>query len=246
MSIESEQDLRGLKAIGRIVAQVLSTMRKAVRPGITTTELDAIAADKFIRHGALSSPKAVYGFPGETCISVNDEVVHGVPGERKLNAGDIVKLDVTAQKNGYVADACISVAVEPADAASLRLIKCAEHAFDEAMKTASAGHRINEIGAAVERTVRGEGFSVVRELCGHGVGRTIHEEPLVPNYYHPSANRRLSEGLVITIEPIITAGTDAVHTSSDGWTIRTNDHARSAHFEHTLVITNGSPLVLTA
>jgi len=246
MSIESEQDLAGLKAIGRIVAQVLRAMREAVQPGITTRKLDAIASAELARHGAVSSPKAVYRFPGTTCISVNDEVVHGVPGPRKLRAGDIVKLDVTAQKNGYVADACISVAVGPADEMTGRLIVCAERAFYDSMKAARAGRPINEIGAAVEKTVRGAGFNVVRELCGHGVGRTIHEEPIIPNYYHPLANEKLTDGLVITVEPIITAGADSVHTAADGWTIRTNDCARSAHFEHTIVITKGEPLVITA
>ena len=246
MSIDTEQDLAGLKAIGAIVAAVLKAMKAAVRPGVTTSELDAIAARLFAEHGATSSPKAVYRFPGETCISVNDEVVHGIPGGRVLRVGDVVKLDVTAQKDGYVADACVSVAVGEADDATRRLIACAERAFRKATKVARAGHRLNEIGAAVEQTVRRSGFDVVRELCGHGVGRTIHEAPTVANYYNPSDSARLTAGLVITIEPIITAGKDAVHTAPDGWTVRTNDHARAAHYEHTIVITDGEPIILTA
>ncbi len=246
MSIETEQDLIGLKAIGKIVAEVLRLMRAAVRPGITTAELDAIAAREFQARGAVSSPRAVYAFPGETCISVNDEVVHGIPGGRTLQAGDIVKLDVTAQKDGYVADACISVPVGPVDVVTQRLIACAERAFRKAMRVAREGHRLNEIGAAVEDTVRRAGFSVVRDLCGHGVGRTIHESPTVPNYYDPAARQKLGAGLVITVEPIIAAGRGAVHTSADGWTICTDDGTRAAHFEHTLVITPREPLLITA
>ncbi len=246
MSIESERDLAGLREIGGIVADVLRLMRAAVRPGITTAALDAIAEAGFQRRGAQSSPRAVYRFPGATCISVNDEVVHGIPGSRALLPGDIVKLDVTAQKDGYVADACVSVAVPPASDETRRLIACAERAFRKAMKVARAGKRLNEIGAAVENEVRRSGFSVVRELCGHGVGHTIHEPPTVANYYDPRARQPLTEGLVITVEPIITAGEDSVRTAADGWTVQTLDGARAAHFEHTLVITRGEPLILTA
>jgi methionyl aminopeptidase len=246
MSIESPHDLAGLKEIGGIVARVLQKLRTAVKPGVTTADLDAIADDEFAASGAESSPRVVYKFPGATCISVNDEVVHGVPGSRKLVAGDIVKLDVTAQKNGYVADACISVPVGEVSDESRRLISAAERAFRKAMRVASAGRRVNEIGAAVENEIRRSGFHVVRELCGHGVGRTIHEEPQVPNHFDPRANQVLSEGLVITVEPIIAAGNGHVHQALDGWTVKTDDHARSAHFEHTIVITRNEPVILTA
>lgn len=246
MSIESERDLAGLREIGGIVADVLRLMRAAVCPGVTTAALDAIAEAEFHRRGAQSSPRAVYRFPGATCISVNDEVVHGIPGGRALLPGDLVKLDVTAQKDGYVADACVSVAVPPASDETRRLIACAERAFRKAMKVARAGKKLNEIGAAVENEVRRSGFSVVRELCGHGVGHTIHEPPAVANYYDPLARQPLTAGLVITVEPIITAGHDAVRTAADGWTVQTQDGARSAHFEHTLVITRGEPMILTA
>jgi len=246
MSIESPQDLEGLKLIGAIVARVLAKLRAAVRPGISTAELDAIAESEFQTAGAESSPRAVYKFPGAICISVNDEVVHGVPGARRLAAGDIVKLDVTAQKNGYVADACISLPVGEVSDETQRLIFAAERAFRKALKTARAGRRINEIGAAVENEVRRSGFRVVRELCGHGVGRTIHEAPQVPNHFDPRATQVLTEGLVITVEPIIAAGSGAVHQTGDGWTIRTDDGSRSAHFEHTIVITRNEPVILTA
>ena len=246
MSIDGELDLLALREIGRIVAQTIRAMRAAVRPGVSTLELDQVARREFEKHGAASSPRRVYSFPGETCISVNDEVVHGVPGARALADGDLVKLDVTAEKDGYVADACVSVPVGKETPETRRLIACAERAFRRAAKVARAGHRLNEIGGAVEREVTRSGFRVVRELCGHGVGRSIHEPPTVPNYYDPQLRQPLTNGLVLTIEPIITAGLDAVHTGRDRWTISTDDGARSAHYEHTLVITHGAPILLTA
>jgi methionyl aminopeptidase len=246
MSIETADDLIGLKAIGAIVAQVLRRMRDAVRAGIRTSDLDDIARQELARLGAESSPRLVYQFPGETCISVNDEIVHGIPGQRVLRAGDLIKLDVTAQKDGYVADACVSVAVPPVSNETQRLIRCAERAFRKATKWARAGNRVRDIGAAVEQEVIRSGFRVVRELCGHGVGRTIHEAPEIPNYFDRNAITPLTKGLVITIEPIISAGMGRAFTASDGWTVRTYDQARSAHFEHTIVITENEPILLTA
>ena len=194
MSIESHEDLEGLTRIGHIVAEVLREMREAVRPGITTAELDAIAARELAERGAQSSPALVYGFPGACCISVNDEVVHGVPGNRAIRAGDIVKLDLTAQKDGYVAAAAISVPVPPVDAATARLARCAERAFLQAMRFARTGNKVSAIGASVEREVQRSGFDVVLELCGHGVGGTILDSPQVPNYYDPTDREILTEG----------------------------------------------------
>ena len=246
MSIHSAEELAHLRAIGSIVAGTLHKMAAAVRPGITTAELDEIAKREFERQGAQSSPVAVYNFPGATCISVNSEVVHGIPGGTTLRAGDLVKLDVTAQKDGYVADAAISVTVEPASVTSKRLAACAQSAFQKALGAARAGNRVSAIGRAVEREVKDCGFEVLRQWCGHGVGRSIHEAPTVPNYYDPGDREVLTEGLVITIEPIITAGRDTSYVSDDGWTVITGDGALSAHHEHTIVITKGAPIVLTA
>jgi methionyl aminopeptidase len=246
MSIESPADLAALKHIGQIVGEILQVLRAAVRPGITTGELDALAGEELRKRAAESSPKLVYQFPGEMCISVNDEVVHGVPGSRRLDEGDIVKLDLTAQKNGYVADACISVAVGEVSGRAQKLMASAERAFRQALAVARAGNAVNEIGRAVEQEVRRSGFNVVRALTGHGVGRTIHEKPEVANYYEPRNRSQLTDGLVLTIEPIITAGRDDIYTASDQWTVKTRDRALSAHFEHTLVITNGDPIILTA
>ena len=246
MSIHSAEELAHLRAIGSIVAGTLRKMAAAVHPGITTAELDEIAKREFEKQGAQSSPVAVYNFPGATCISVNSEVVHGIPGGTTLRAGDLVKLDVTAQKDGYVADAAISVTVEPASVTSKRLAACAQSAFHKALGAARAGNRVSAIGRAVEREVKDCGFEVLRQWCGHGVGRSIHEAPTVPNYYDPGDREVLTEGLVITIEPIITAGRDTSYVSDDGWTVITGDGALSAHHEHTIVITKGAPIVLTA
>lgn len=245
MSIESTADWHGLREAARVARLTLDTLAGQVRPGVTTGELDATAARLFAVHGARSAPALVYGFPRTVLISVNDEIVHGIPGARRIRAGDIVKIDVTVEKNGYVADAAQSVVVEPASGTAHRLVACATAAFRAALAVARAGVRVNEIGRAVEREVRRRGFSVVEGLSGHGVGRTIHEEPSVPNRYDPFQSDVLTEGLVLTIEPMISSGSARVVQSADGWTLRTADRSLSAHHEHTLVITRTHPVVLT-
>lgn len=247
MSIESPDDLAGLQAIGRIVALALQAMSRAVQPGISTAELDELAAGELARWGAESSPALVYGFPGASCISLNSEVVHGVPKpECRVSAGDLVKLDLTAQKDGYVADAAVTVAVPPAGLTARRLAECAQSAFHRGRAAARAGNKVSAIGRAVEKETRDCGFEVLRQWCGHGVGRTIHEAPEVPNFEDRSNPTVLSEGMVITIEPIVTAGLDRSFVSSDGWTVVTADQALSAHYEHTVVITRNEPILLTA
>lgn len=246
MSIQDEQELLSLKAAGRVVRMVLDAMKAEVRPGVTTLQLDEAGAQVMRENGARSAPSMVYKFPGASCISLNDEAVHGVPGERKLLEGDLVKLDVTVEKDGFMADAAITVAVGRVSSQAEQLMACAERAFHKAMLVARAGFRVFEIGKIVEREVRKSGFSVVRELGGHGIGRTIHEPPHVPNYADPHAQQIMSEGLVITVEPIISSGSGRVFTDKDGWTVRTGDRSLSAHFEHTLVITAGAPILLTA
>ena len=246
MSIETDEELEALRAIGRIVGKTLRALAAEVRPGISTAELDAIGAKLLAAEGAVSAPPLVYGFPGALCISINDEIVHGIPGARRIAPGDLVKLDLTAEKDGFMADAALTVAVPPASDAALRLAACAERAFQRAMREARARRRVSDIGAAVEREVQRSGFSVVRELCGHGIGRTIHEDPQVLNYWDPRQRARLTEGLVITVEPIIAAGRGDAFLAPDGWTMKTSDHSLAAHFEHTLVITRDAPLLLTA
>jgi methionyl aminopeptidase len=247
VSIESERDLAGLLAAGKVVAEALAAMRAAVRPGVTTRQLDEVGASVFAKHGARSAPQLAYDFPGVNCISVNDEAVHGVPSDRALVEGDLVKLDVTAELDGYMADAAVTVPVDAVSEDALSLIAAAERALTRAIGVARAGVRLNEIGRAVQSEVQKAGFFVMPQLGGHGIGRTIHEPPSVPNHYVASDETVLTEGLVITIEPIISATTSrAVGPGSDGWTIATADHGLSAHAEHTIVITREAPVVLTA
>ena len=246
MSIETERDLIGLTRAGRVVALALRAMRQQLRPGLTTAELDAVAAAVFAAHGARSAPQLVYGFPGVTCISLNDEAVHGIPGDRRIRPGDLVKLDVTAELGGYIADAAITVPVPPVAPAARALCAAADAALTAALTAASAGRSIAEIGRAVQPEVERRGFSVLHELHSHGVGRTIHEPPSIPSVYDPRLTARLTRNLVITLEPIIAAGGGEVVDGGDGWTIRTADGSLAAHVEHTVVITAGRPRILTA
>jgi len=246
MSIRSRHDFEKLRAIGRIVRRALDRTAAAVRPGITTAELNEIGARVLAEEGAESAPPKVYGFPAALCISVNDEAIHGIPGGRVVQAGDLVKLDLVAEKDGYFADAAVTVAAGQPGETARALARCAESAFYIATKAARAGNRVSEIGRAVEHETHRCGFQVMRELCGHGVGRTIHEPPSVPNYHEPRLRARLTEGLVITIEPILAAGDGRGVLQKDRWTIRTADGSLSAHYEHTVVITTGAPILLTA
>ena len=246
MSITDPEELAGMRAAGEVVRRVLEAMKREVRAGVTTAQLDEAGAGVMREHGAKSAPALVYGFPGSNCISLNEEAVHGVPGERVVQDGDLVKLDVTLEKDGFMADAAITVGVGEIAEDRRRLIACAERAFAKAMLVARAGFRVSEIGRVVEREVRRSGFSVIRDLGGHGIGRTIHEAPRVPNYLDPEANQILTEGLVITVEPIIAAGSGRAVVAKDGWTVCTADRKASAHYEHTLVITRGEPMLLTA
>jgi methionyl aminopeptidase len=246
MSIRSRRDFEKLRAIGRIVREALDRTAAAVQPGITTAELDRIGARVLADRGAASAPPKVYGFPGALCISVNDEAIHGIPGDRVLQTGDLVKLDLVAEKDDYYADAAVTVPVGDVSATAAALARCAESAFHLAAREAHAGNRVYDIGRAVEQETHRCGFRVLRELCGHGVGRTIHEEPSVPNYYDKRCSQRLHEGLVITIEPIVSVSSGQGELQDDRWTIRTADRSLSAHFEHTVVITNGAPILLTA
>jgi|SRR6266850_1847325 len=246
MSIESEEDLAGMTRAGKVVALTIAEMRAAICAGMTTAELDDVALRCFARYGARSAPRFTYGFPGQTCISVNEEIVHGVPGPRRLLGGDVVKIDVTAELNGYIADAATTVLLPPVAPAALRLKRSAERALAGALDVARTGRRVSVIGRAVERQANRDGFAVVRELCGHGVGRRIHEDPQVPNYEDRFSRDRLTDGLVIAIEPMLTASSSRAVQMRDGWTIRTDTGDLAVHEEHTVVIRGGAPLVLTA
>lgn len=225
----------------------LAAMRSMVCPGVSTQELAAAGGQVMRANGARSAPALVYGFPGDVLISLNDEAVHGIPSvSRMVRAGDLVKLDVTFEKNGYMADAAITVPVEPVSEEAKQLAACAERAFQRAMPFARANCRINEIGRAIEREARASGFRVIRELSGHGIGHTIHEPPSVPNFDDGRPGQRLRAGLVITVEPILAMGSGFAAEAGDGWTVKTADGGLSAHYEHTLVITEAEPILLTA
>ena len=244
MSIETEEELEGLRRAGQVVAVVLRELRRRVQPGVTTGELDALAGRVFARHGARSAPKLVYDAPCEVFISVNDEAVHGVPGRRRLRRGDLVKLDVTAELDGFYADACVTVPVGPIAPRAARLVRAADAALARGMKAAVAGSPVRAISQAVADEATRRGVSPLAELGGHGIGRTIHEEPSVPNTPGDDPTL-LHAGLVITIEPILGAGGPGIREGGDGWTISTADGAPAAHVEHTIVVTDGAPLVLT-
>src|SRR4051794_8339962 len=246
MSVDTPEELAGLRRAGRAVSATLREVAGRVRPGVTAAELDAHAARVFAHHGARSAPALVYGFPGTICISVDDEAVHGIPGPRRLRAGELVKLDVTAELDGFYADAAVSVAVGRVAPRVGRLAAAAQAALRRGLHAARAGAPLNAIGAAVQQEAERRGCAVLGELTGHGIGRSIHEEPTVPNVYLPALDAPLAEGTVITIEPILGLGSREVRAAADGWTILTADGAPSAHAEHTLVVSAGEPLVLTA
>jgi len=246
MTIESKSDLESMRAVGKLVAQALREMRASLAPGMTTEQLDDVGAKFLRKHGARSAPQLTYSFPGFNCISVNDEVVHGVPRDRVLKPGDVVKIDVTAELDGYIADAAVTVIVGAGTTKSRNLVHCARSAFKHAVKVARPGVRVSELGRAVESEVERWGHAVIRDMCGHGVGRALHEKPSVPNFYSPFTPGRLEEGLVIALEPIICERPTPVIEDEDGWTIRTANGCLAAHYEHTIVITTEGAEVLTA
>lgn len=246
MSIDSAEDLAGMELAGKVTRSVLEAMKSAVCPGISTQELDEVGKAVMVAFGAQSAPKLVYGFPGHSCISVNDEVVHGIPGERRLASGDLVKLDVTLEVGGYMGDACETVAVGSASQESMRLLECASQAFWAGLSAVRPGARAFDIGREVYKTVEAAGYCVVRGLAGHGIGRTIHERPTIPNEFDRRCSDVLTQGMVFTIEPMIAIGTSRTITLKDGWTVRTRDRSRSAHYEQTVLVTLDGARLLTA
>jgi methionyl aminopeptidase len=245
MSVDTPEELEGLRRAGALAAEALSAVREAVAPGVSTAELDDLAAERMRAAGAHSAPIVTYDFPGAICISVGDEVVHGIPGPRRLVPGDLVKLDVSLELDGYFADTATTVAVQAATPADERLVAATRAALQRGMRAAVAGATVRDVGATVERIAEARGFSVLRDLVGHGIGRALHEPPTVPNFADPRHEDRLHEGLVLTVEPML-AGTRGILSTGDGWTVITADGSHAAHEEHTIVVTHGEPIVLTA
>ncbi len=246
MTVQTPHDIEQLMKIGKIVALTIEEMKKRTRPGMTTRELDFIGRDVLASHGAASAPMKDVQFPGYTCISVNEEVAHGIPGERKIQAGDLVNIDVSAELGGYYADAGQSFQVEPVADEVERLCR---HAYETMMKVVSglkAGVKLNHIGKTMQEEARRGGYRIIENLCSHGVGRSLHEEPteILP-YFEPRDRRVLKAGQVITVEPFVSTGATYVDQQADGWTLKVPDNSRVAQFEHTIIITNGNPIITT-
>jgi len=247
VTVQSERDIEGLKTVGRIVSAVLNEMLDAIEPGMTTRELDELGRRLLDQHGARSAPQAVYDFPGATCISVNEEAAHGVPGDRVILAGDVVNVDVSAVLDGYFADTGGTRVVPPSDALKDRLCHAARTALRDAVAQARAGRRINEIGRAAQRVAKAHRFKIIRNLAGHGVGRWLHEEPEgIVGYYDPRDSRMLREGMVIAVEPFLSTRSTHVSEGPDGWTLLGDKGNLSAQYEHTIIVTRGAPIVVTA
>ena len=246
MTIATEDDVSALKRIGMIVSHVLHEMLDAAEPGMTTRELDALGARLLASRGARSAPRLTYGFPGSTCISINEEAAHGVPGDRVIRAGDLLNVDVSAERDGYFADTGGTRVMPPGSPLKTRLCHATRTALEQAMKQARAGQPINGIGAAIERTAKAYAFKVIENLGSHGVGRALHEEPEhIPGYFDSTDKRILNEGMVITIEPFLSTKSRMVTEASDGWTLVGGPGNLSAQYEHTLIITKGEPIVVT-
>ena len=244
--IKSKEEREKIRETGRIVASTLAELRIAVRPGITTDEIDRLAVEALQRYGAKSSSLGYHGYPKSLCTSVNDEIVHGIPGARVLHEGDIVTLDFAAVYNGWHADSAITVPVGKVSADVERLLKVTEDALYRGIAAARAGNRIHDISRAVQQFVEGAGFSIVRQYGGHGVGRSMHEDPQVLNYIAPGyPNLILKPGMVIAIEPMVNMGVKETRVLADDWTVVTMDGTPSAHFEHTVAITEGDADILT-
>jgi methionyl aminopeptidase len=242
---KNRDEIATMRRAGVVVAETIAALRAAVRPGVSTAELDHIAQREIRSRGAIPSFLGYRGFPATICTSVNEEIVHGIPGPRRVGEGDLVKLDVGAIVNGFHADSAVTVPVGEPDPAASKLIETTERALWAGLATARVGNRLGDVGAAVQTIAEGAGFSVVREYVGHGIGRALHEEPPVPNYGTSGKGYPLGEGLVIAIEPMVNVGGYQTKLLGDGWTVVTEDGTLSAHFEHTVAVTPQGPWVLT-
>jgi methionyl aminopeptidase len=243
--LKNRDQIAKMREAGRLVADTLDMLEDIVRPGISTREIDRIVEEYLRAHGATPSFKGYHGFTGSTCISVNEEVVHGIPGSRVLKEGDIVAIDVGAILNGWHGDACRTYAIGRIDSESERLMRVCQESLEIGIGQARANRRLTDISYAIEQHVLANGFHVVRDLFGHGIGRQMHEAPSLPHYGPPGDGPVLRPGMVLTIEPMIVAGSPSVRTLDDGWTIVTNDGSRSAQYEHTVAITANGPEILT-
>lgn len=248
--IKTKKEIDFIRESCKIVAETLKLVANNVRPGISTLELDQIAEEYILSNNAVAAFKGYsqagsFNFPGSLCISIDDEVVHGIPSKRILKEGEIVSIDVGVLKNGYYGDAAISVGVGEISPEKRKLLEVTEKSLYQGIEEAKVNNHVHDISNAVQVYVESNGFSVVKDLCGHGVGKFLHEDPPVPNYGVRGTGPKLKKGMTLAIEPMVNAGTYKVKTAKDGWTVVTQDGLPSAHFEHTILISNGSPEILT-
>lgn len=246
MIVKSEDEIQGLKEIGRIVALTIQEMKKHAKPGITTKELDEIGEAFLIKHGANSAPKVSYDFPGATCISVNHEVAHGIPGHLKLKPGDLVNIDVSAEKGGYYADSGQSFVLDPGNDQLDALCNTTHQVMMKVIHSIRAGMKLNQIGKMMEEEAEKAGYAIIQNLCSHGIGKSLHEEPhLIVHYFDPHEKRRLKKGQVLTIEPFLSTGAKFVQEMPDGWTLKVLDGSFVAQHEHTIIVTEDKPIITT-
>jgi len=245
ITLKTEKEIAYMRDAGRVVAGTFRELAPAVKPGVTTAELDSIAESFIIAKGARPAFKGLYGFPSTICASPNEQVVHGIPGLRVLENGDIISIDVGAEINGYYGDSAVTLPVGEIDGYTSLLLKVTEDSLYHGIEQAVVGNRLSDISHAVQKHVEGNGFSVVRDYVGHGIGRSMHEEPQVPNFGRAGRGPRLEAGMTLAIEPMVNMGTHEVRTLPDNWTVVTRDMKKSAHFEHTVAITDDKPEILT-
>jgi methionyl aminopeptidase len=243
--IRSSREIDQLRKANAIVAEVLEKLTRAVAPGVTTSELDQIAEGVILSRGAIPAFKGYRGFPRSVCISINEQVVHGIPDSRRLKEGDIVSIDVGTNLKGYFGDAAITLPVGEVDREGRRLLEVTEKALSIGIEAARVGNRLFDISHAIQEWVESQGFSVVRDFVGHGIGQSLHEEPQIPNFGPPRQGPRLEKGMIFALEPMVNEGTYEVKILPDGWTVVTADGKRSAHFEHTIAITDRAPEILS-
>lgn len=248
--IKTQKEIDFIRESCRIVAETLRLVKSNVKAGVTTIELDRIAEDYIRSNSAIPAFKGysqggLPGFPGSVCTSINDAVVHGIPGQVKLEEGDIISLDIGVLKNNYYGDAATTVAVGKISDEKRKLLEVTDKSLQLGIEQAKSGNRVHDISAAVQDYVEQNGFSIVRDLCGHGVGKFLHEDPAIPNFGRKGSGPKLKNGMTLAIEPMVNAGGYEVTTSSDGWTVLTADGSPSAHFEHTILILDNSPEILT-
>src|SRR5215204_860433 len=242
---KSPEELDKMAAAGKILARCHTLLSRKARPGVTTAELDD-AAEKFIRsHGAEPAFKGYRGFPGSICASPNSMVVHGIPGAYKLGRGDILSVDIGVIKDGWVADAAITIPIGPVSPVAQRLLGTTKQSLFDAVEQCHVGNRLGDVSHAVQTTVEKEGFAVIRQLVGHGIGRDMHEDPQIPNYGDPGDGPLLEEGMVLAVEPMVNAGNHPIRVASDNWSVYSEDGSLAAHFEHTVAVTAEGPRILT-